>query len=127
MWACSADTPCAASARLWTRLTRRNSRTSALPIDARSLSSCIQDYYLVYEMKSMERANHVRLIEQLRAGAGWAAGGVPPLAIPAERYRDPVRLERERARAFAPAPRVLAAARAIEPGRCVPVDVPGAA
>jgi phenylpropionate dioxygenase-like ring-hydroxylating dioxygenase large terminal subunit len=78
-------------------------------------------------MKSMERATHLRLIEQLRSGQGWAAGNEPPVAIPADRYRDPARVERERAALFAATPRVIAASSSIARGACVPVDVPGAA
>jgi len=66
----------------------------------------------------MERATHRRLIDQLQHPDTSEA-----FAIPAEHYRDPARCERERA-LFA-APRVIAAASAIAPGACVPIDTPG--
>jgi phenylpropionate dioxygenase-like ring-hydroxylating dioxygenase large terminal subunit len=74
-------------------------------------------------MKSMERANHLRLTEQLRAELGT----IPPhptFAIPADRYRSAAWLERERA-LFA-APRIVAASASVaEVGACVPIDIPG--
>jgi len=70
-------------------------------------------------MKSMERSTHRRLTEQLRTGVPAAE----PFAVPAERYRDPAWLARE-ATLFR-APQIVAAASALAPGACLPVDRPG--
>src|SRR5258706_8033709 len=119
--ACSADTPVALRPRLCRRFTDRNSRTTALPSDARSFSSCIRDKYLVYEHKSMDRATHQRLVDQLRLPPPSS----PAFTIPADRYRDPAWLAREAA--LFRAPQIVAAASALAPGACLPVDLPGIA
>jgi glycine betaine catabolism A len=86
----------------------------------------MRDYYLVSKMKAMQRAVHLRLLEQLRPGAASPGAAAAALAVPAGRYRDPARAERERAALFARSPRPIAASTSIARGACVPVDVPGA-
>jgi hypothetical protein len=95
----------------------------------------MRDNYLVHEMKSMERATHQRLIEQLRAelAASPAPARVAPPAFraPAERYRSAADHERERDGLFGALrggtwvgpPRVIAASASIAAGACVPVTV----
>jgi phenylpropionate dioxygenase-like ring-hydroxylating dioxygenase large terminal subunit len=89
--------------------------------------------YLVYKVKSMQRATHERLIEQLRAHPP-AAAAAPAFRVPAEHYLAEARCDRERAVVFGGVragvwhgpPRVIAASAALEPGGCLPIDVPGA-
>src|ERR1043165_6118941 len=88
MWACSAEMPRSLNARLCTRLTWRNSRTTAFARDVRKRSSCIRDNYLVYEMKSMEHGNHLRLTEQLRREIAGETPVRPAFTVDAERYRS---------------------------------------
>ena len=73
----------------------------------------------------MERANHLRLTEQLRREVAGERPAHGAFAIDAERYRSAAWFERERA-LFA-APRIVATSAAVaERGACVPVDIPGA-
>jgi len=75
----------------------------------------------------MERADHLRLIESLRAEQGGVAiDRGAAFAIPAARYRDPVHFTREQ-QALATVPRVLAASAAVGRGGCLPVDTADAA
>ena len=75
-------------------------------------------------MKSMERANHLRLTERLRREIAGEVPDHPPFTIDAERYRSTEWHARERA--LFSAPRIVAAAASVaEPGACVPVDLPG--
>lgn len=86
----------------------------------------------------MQRADHERLSEDLRADLR-----VPPerrrparpaFRVPADRYMSSSHYERERDALFGGlrngrwtgAPRVIAASASIAPGQCVPVDVAGA-
>ena len=65
-------------------------------------------------MKAMERANHLRLIEQLDLPPTD-----PPFEIAAERYLSPTQLDRERP--LFRGPRIATIASAIAPGSCVPI------
>ena len=70
----------------------------------------------------MQETTGARLIEQLRRELATPAAH-PPFRVDAERYRSDAWLARERA-LFA-GPQIAIASRALEPGRCTPVDVPG--
>jgi glycine betaine catabolism A len=80
----------------------------------------------------MQRATFMRFAEQLRGevvSAGNSAricgsDGEPPLLVPASRYRDPARCELERDKLFR-GPRIVAASASLQPGACLPIDLPG--
>ncbi|HET6585729.1 MAG TPA: aromatic ring-hydroxylating dioxygenase subunit alpha [Nannocystaceae bacterium] len=80
----------------------------------------------------MERATQVRLTQRLRAELeGEAPEPWPSFTIPAARYVDAIRCEREQAVLFGDArrrwPRIVATAAEITAGACVPVDARGVA
>jgi glycine betaine catabolism A len=69
----------------------------------------------------MERANHLRLTDQLRADLAGTPSAHPPFRIDADRYRSPTWAQRERA--LFDVPRIVATSSAVaERGACVPVD-----
>ncbi|MFN0246855.1 MAG: aromatic ring-hydroxylating oxygenase subunit alpha [Kofleriaceae bacterium] len=92
----------------------------ALPSDERNRSSCIRDNYLVYEIKSMERATFERLVERLRGGEQMAAS---PFEVPAALYQSREQLEAERP-LFA-LPRIATLSSAIPAGGVAPYDEAG--
>src|SRR5688572_12287387 len=113
MCACSAEMSWFANSRLCTRLTPRNTRTTAFASEVRKRSSCIRDKYLVYEV-SMQRETLRRFAEQLRdevqarKASGARDGMVASLVVPASRDAEP--------------PLVVPASRDAEPPLRVPAS-----
>jgi glycine betaine catabolism A len=79
----------------------------------------------------MERRTIERFASQLRREASTGKAGVltdisSPFVIPAGRYRDHARYQRERDQLFG-GPRIVAVSASLERGACVPIDAPGRA
>jgi nitrite reductase/ring-hydroxylating ferredoxin subunit len=79
----------------------------------------------------MLRSTALRFAERLRGELHVANGrAVPndpeaqPYVVPASRYRDPARNQRER-EVVARLPRAVAASASLERGACLPIDLPG--